>query len=95
MSTTELIEAIRTDIRQQLKEEILTELQPEIERMLYNNIFDFNEACRFLKVSDSTLRRMVRDEAVPFFKQRGNLYFRQVALHEWILRKEQSNESCR
>ncbi|WP_246590737.1 hypothetical protein [Paenibacillus sophorae] len=28
-------------------------------------------------MSKATLRRMVRDKEVPFFKQRGNLYFRQ------------------
>lgn len=90
ITTGDLIEAIRSDIRHQLKVEILAELQPEIERTLYSNIFDFNEASRFLKISDSTLRRMVRDEEVPYFKQRGNLFFRQIALNEWILRKERS-----
>ncbi|WP_367888868.1 helix-turn-helix domain-containing protein [Paenibacillus sophorae] len=64
-------------MRQGLREEILAEIRLEIERALYSNILDTVEACRFLKISKATLRRMVRDKEVPFFKQRGNLYFRQ------------------
>ncbi|WP_020621241.1 helix-turn-helix domain-containing protein [Paenibacillus daejeonensis] len=90
MNTADFIEAMRTEIKDQLREEILKDLQPELERMIYNNVFDFNEACRYLKVSESTLRRMVRDGEVPYFRQRGNLFFRQTALHESIIKKERS-----
>lgn len=89
MTTADLIESLRADIRQGLREEILAELQPEIDRRLYSNIFDSSEACRYLKISEASLRRMVRDKEIPFFRQRGNLYFRQASLNEWILKKEQ------
>lgn len=84
MQTSDLIEAIRSDIKQGLREEILAELQPEINSQLYANVFDFSEALRYLKVSDSTLRRMVKLNEVPFFRQRGNLYFRQIDLSRHI-----------
>lgn len=88
MTTVDLIETIRADIKRDLREELLTELQPEIERRLYANIFDFEETRRYLKVSESTLRRMVKSGEIPFFRQRGNLYFRQIALDKWVERKE-------
>lgn len=80
MKTADLIEAIRQDIRNELKDEIMSELQPEIERRLYANVFDLKEAARYLKVSESTMRRMVKDGEIPYFRQRGNLYFRQIDL---------------
>lgn len=84
MTTVDLIGAIRADIKRELREEILAELQPEIERRLFANIFTFNEAMAYLNVSEATLRRMVRDREVPFFRQRGNLYFRQMDLDRHI-----------
>ncbi|MGG3307479.1 helix-turn-helix domain-containing protein [Paenibacillus lautus] len=84
METTAFIEAIRNDIAAELKQEILAELQPEIERRLYANIFEFKEAMQYLKVSDSTLRKMVKEGQVPYFRQRGNIYFRQIELDKNI-----------
>ncbi|MBX4145937.1 helix-turn-helix domain-containing protein [Paenibacillus lautus] len=84
METTAFIEAIKRDITSGLKQELLSELQPEIERRLYANIFDFKEAARYLKVSESTLRRMVKDGEIPYFRQRGQIYFRQTDLDRHI-----------
>lgn len=92
MSTVDLIDAIRADIKRELREEILAELAPEIKRRLHANVFTLNEACEYLKVSDTTLRRMVRDGEVPYFRQRGNLYFRQVDLEKHISRQVKQNE---
>lgn len=84
MTTPEFIEALRSDIASGLKQQILAELQPVIERRLYANIFDLQEACRYLKVSESTLRRMVRKGEVLYFRQRNQLYFRQIDLDKHI-----------
>ncbi|MNW38763.1 Helix-turn-helix domain protein [compost metagenome] len=84
METSAFIEALRSDITNQLREEILSELQPEITRRLYSNIFDTAEACQYLKVSIATLRRMVKDREIPFFRQRGQLFFRQIDLDRHI-----------
>lgn len=84
MTTTDLIEALRDDIKHGLREEILAELQPEIDRRLFANVFTFDETMGYLKVSKSTLRRMVRDREIPFFRQRGNLFFRQIDLEKHI-----------
>lgn len=92
MATVDLIETIKADIVSGLKQELLNELQPEIERRLHANIFDVKEAAQYRKVSVSTLRRMVKDGEIPYFRQRGQLYFRQIDLDKnvdsLIVRKE-------
>lgn len=84
MKTADLIQALRADLKSGLKEEVLAELQPEIDRRLYANIFTFEEGRQYLKVSESTLRRMVKDGEVPYFRQRGNIYFRQIDLDKYV-----------
>ncbi len=90
-STTDFIEALRVEIKQELRDQILSELKPDIERLLYANVFDFAGACRYLKVSDSTLRRMVKNREIPFIRNRTLIHFRQIALDKWLEDKEQSN----
>ncbi|HLT41990.1 MAG TPA: helix-turn-helix domain-containing protein [Sphingobacteriaceae bacterium] len=84
MTTPDLLQAIRNDIKAELMQEVLSELAPKIERLLNGNIFNFQEACEFLKVSDSTLRRLVKNDEIPHYRLRGNIYFRQWELHEFI-----------
>ncbi|WP_353883211.1 helix-turn-helix domain-containing protein [Paenibacillus amylolyticus] len=89
-STAGFIEALRVEIKHELRAEILAELKPTIEQLLYANVFDFAEACRYLKVSDSTLRRMVKNGEIPFIKNRTLIHFRQIALDKWLEGKEQT-----
>lgn len=84
MNTTDLIEALRSDIKEGLRKEILAELQPVIQRQLHANIFPVDDAAKYLKVGETTLRRMVKENEVPYFKQRGNYYFRQIDLDKHI-----------
>lgn len=84
MTTADFIEALRADLKRELTTEILSELQPEIKKALRANIFDFEEACEYLKVSESTLRRMVRNNEISYFRQRNQLYFRQIDLDKHI-----------
>lgn len=39
------------------------------------NKLNFKEACKFLDISESTLRRMIRDKKIPFKKIGGRYYF--------------------
>ncbi|MNJ51092.1 Helix-turn-helix domain protein [compost metagenome] len=84
MTTADFIEAIRSDIESGLYEQLLKKLQPEIERRLYASILDLHEACRYLKVSESTLRRMTKEDGLPYFRQRGQMYFRQIDLDKYV-----------
>ncbi|MRN51957.1 helix-turn-helix domain-containing protein [Paenibacillus monticola] len=92
MNTVDLITAIREDIKLNLREEVLAELQPEIQRQLRANIFDMSDACQYLKISDSTLRKMVKTDEVPYFRQRGQIFFRQISLDGWAASLEKSNK---
>lgn len=90
MTTNDFIEAIRSDLKRELCEEILAELQPEITRRLFSNVFNFAEAAKYLKVSISTLRRMVADNEIPYYRHRGNLFFRQMDIDRNIDQKVRS-----
>lgn len=94
MQTADLLETIRADLKNGLKQEILAELEPEIQRRLYANIFNFEEARQYLKVSESTLRRMVKEGEVPYFRQRGNIYFRQVDLDKHVANLVKEAKKC-
>ncbi|NQX45310.1 helix-turn-helix domain-containing protein [Paenibacillus tritici] len=93
MTTTDLIEAIRADIKQGLREELLAELQPEIQRQLRSNIFDLKEAAEYLKVSTQTVQRLIKGDGLPYFRQRKQLFFRQIALDGWIAKQEQKGDT--
>lgn len=92
-STTEFIEVLRSEIKQELRDEIMAELKPTIEQLLYANVFDFAEACRYLKVSDSTLRRMVKNGEIPFIRNRTLIHFRQISLDKWLEGNEKSSST--
>lgn len=79
-TTGDFIEALRRDVIAQIREEVLAELKPLIEQRVYGNTFDLKEAARYRGVSESTMRRMVEGREIPFFRQRGQLFFRQTDL---------------
>lgn len=87
MNTADIIEAIRSDIKRDLRSEILAELEPEIKRQLFGNIFNTAEAMQYLRVSETTLRKMIKDGEIPYFVQRGQYFFRQMDLDRNISRK--------
>lgn len=93
MKTADFIESLRNDIYNDLEKKLLEKLTPVIEQRLYGNVFDFQEAIRYLHLSDSTLRRMVADREIPFFRQRGQIFFRQTSLEQWI--RDQERKNCR
>ncbi|MCL6456981.1 MAG: helix-turn-helix domain-containing protein [Gorillibacterium sp.] len=84
MNTSDLLESIRSDIKRALREELLADLKPEIEKRLYRNVFSLKEASAYLHISESTLRRMIETQEIPFFRLRGQLFFRQSDLDTHI-----------
>jgi excisionase family DNA binding protein len=93
MTTEDFIQTLRQDIKQNLREELLQEIMPIVEQRLYSNVFDLQEAGRYLKRSASTLRRMVDENEIPFFRQRGQIFFRQTDLDAWISNLVKTNTS--
>jgi excisionase family DNA binding protein len=91
LTTQDLIEAIRSDIRHELEDSLWKRIEPIIQQRLYANVFDLKEATRYLNVSESTLRRMVDEKQIPHFRQRGQIYFRQLSLDRWMEAQEREN----
>ncbi|RAU92485.1 helix-turn-helix domain-containing protein [Paenibacillus sp. YN15] len=84
MNTVNLIEALKSDISSGLEKSLIEKLTPIIKQKLYANVFDLKEAAQYLKVSESTLRRMIAEKEIPFFRIRGQLFFRQADIDCWI-----------
>lgn len=91
MSTGDLYQALRNEISEGLEQKLLDRLIPMIQEKLYANIFDLKEAAAYLHISESTLRRMVVAGEVPYFRQRGQYFFRQIDLDQQIDRQVKEN----
>ena len=84
MSTSDFIEILSADIANGIEKKLLEKLVPLIEQRIYSNVFNTEEARKYLKVSVRTLRRMVSANEVPHFWQRGQIFFRQSDLDSYI-----------
>ncbi|WP_062306648.1 helix-turn-helix domain-containing protein [Alicyclobacillus sendaiensis] len=77
---------------QQMKEEMLVELErrlwerlePRIEQALLARHMSIAELAEYLHVSEPTVRRLIRERAIPSFRVRGQIFVRQVDVDEWI-----------
>jgi len=83
-TTSDFINLLRSEIEQGLLNQTLAILEPKINEMLYRNVFNCSEAIDYLKISDSTLRRLIRDKEIPYFRLRGTILFRQWELDDFI-----------
>jgi excisionase family DNA binding protein len=90
-NTNDFITALRSDIQNEVKEQLLSELLPIIEVKLYDNTFSIKEAAKYLRISESTLRKLVDAKEVPNYRIRGQIFFRQVSLEQWRSNLENEN----
>lgn len=49
-----------------------------------NDILTLKEACKFLKVSESTTRRWLREKKIPAHKTYGHWRFLKSELTDWV-----------
>lgn len=56
-----------------------------------NETFNIKEASIYLKSSISSLRKMVRNKSIPFYRIGNKLFFRKEAIDLWIYNQEQKN----
>ena len=56
-----------------------------------NNTYDVKQAAQLIGCSEWTLRQMVRDGTIPYYKVRSRIRFTDVALTEWMRRQEKRN----
>lgn len=63
----------------------------DLENSQYANkdVLTFDEACKYLGVSDSLLYKLTSSKAVPHYKPRGKMiYFKKLELNEWLLHNQ-------
>lgn len=54
-------------------------------------IMNLKEMSVYLRCSQTTIRRMVRDHELPYFMIRNRYYFRKNSVDEWLKQKEEEN----
>jgi excisionase family DNA binding protein len=58
--------------------------EPDSARASTDVVLTVVEAARFLKVSESVVRRLIRERRIPFFKIEGRYLFYRPVLEEWM-----------
>lgn len=62
--------------------------------LLQKTVLNFNEACKFIDVSQSHLYKLTSTRQIPHFCPQGKkLYFKRSELDEWLQRNRQSTSS--
>lgn len=86
----------RIDARLSAVEELIGQLSPKdlmkrvsmLEENLFSNkdVFNSEEACAYLGISESLLYKLTAGREIPHYKPRGkNLFFSKAELDEWLL----------
>lgn len=81
MANEELILSKLTEIATKLDEQTL----------LQKTVLNFNEACKYLDISQSHLYKLTSTKQVHHFQPQGKrIYFKRQELDEWLQRNRQS-----
>ncbi len=51
-------------------------------------VLNTSEVANYLRVSKSTIQKLVKNNKIPFFRVAYRLYFNKASLDEWIKRQE-------
>lgn len=54
-------------------------------------VFTLKQLIEYLKCSESTIRKLVRNKAIPFFRLGNKLYFSKTAIELWVKQQEAVN----
>lgn len=78
LSYDDLEKAIKNCMAQYIEDiKSIPVLEPESDRL------NFHEACKFVDLSNSSLRKLCMDRKVPFQKYGRKVFFSRKALQEW------------
>ncbi len=81
----EIITITPDALRQLIREEITAALQSAAASAAGNDdVMTLSEARDMLRVSDSTMRRMVRQHEIPSFSVHSRIYLRRSDVNEWM-----------
>lgn len=70
-----------------IKKEVPTTVGTHISRASESmrEVFDVREAADYLRVSESIIRRLLRERRIPFFQIEGRYLFFRPSLDNWII----------
>lgn len=61
-------------------------------KILQKTVLNFEEACRYLSISESHLYRLTSQKQIPHFCPQGKkLYFKRDEIDNWLLRNRRSS----
>ena len=49
-----------------------------------NEVFDVKELTRYLRCSDSTVRKLIKNKEIPNFRIANRIYFKKALIDIWI-----------
>jgi excisionase family DNA binding protein len=47
-------------------------------------ILNVRDAAKFLRISESIIRRLIREQRIPFFKIEGRYLFSRTVIENWV-----------
>lgn len=63
------------------------------QNIILKNVLNFNEACKYLELSQSHLYKLTSAGSIPHYKPNGKkLYFNRAELEEWLLRNRNTTQ---
>lgn len=84
---SERLSAVESSLEKLEPNELLKRVS-KLEDSLYTNkeVFNFEETCAYLGISESLLYKMTSSKEIPHYKPRGkNLFFAREELNAWLL----------
>jgi excisionase family DNA binding protein len=78
------MEEQKAQILSELEKRLWERLEPRIEQELFARYLSIADTARYLKVSEQTVRRLIREKTVPSFRVRNQIFLRQIDIDQWI-----------
>jgi len=54
-------------------------------------VLNIKELSKYLKISSSTIRRLISKREIPFYKVSSQYFFNKVSINEWVENKIKNN----
>jgi|SRR5690554_6298753 len=63
------------------------------QNIILKNVLNFNEACKYLQLSQSHLYKLTSKGGIPHYKPSGKkLYFNRAELDQWLMRNRNTTQ---
>ncbi len=78
------VSELKAQIVDELEQRVWERLEPRIQQQLVGRHLTIEECAQYLHVSGSTIRRLIREKSVSFFRVRGQIFLRQMDVDQWV-----------